>query len=506
MDGYDRLRNFFANQKYRLVIASDAETRVHKVKNGKIQEIVPAGGVAIALDPIARAAGATYIGRGKTPEEKQVLDAKGKIRLTGTLGEYDLRRIFISEPDFNDYYYGFSNQTLWPLCHVAFERPEFKKDWFEGFKRVNQVFAKAIKEEIKGKTFVWVNDYQLSFVPSYLGKQKDVVVALFWHIPWPTWEVFRILPQKKELLESMLQCDLIAFHRGYHVRNFLETVERELEVRVDQETNKIFYKNHVTTVANLPMGIDADVIKSLAVKRYKQPFLTQLVGSLLPDSAAARPETAKEENIAAIFKKYRVILGVDRLDYTKGLMLRLRALDLFLEKNKGYLEKVVYVGVIAPSREQIVLYQNLKKEVREAAARINAKYARGNWRPIELFYEVFSREDVITFYENADLCLVTPRDDGMNLVSKEFVLASSLMENPGMLVLSQFAGSAIDLTESLIVNPYNTEELAEAIKKGLEMPMSEKKRRIKRMAETLEEKNVYEWAQDFVRQGIAAAK
>jgi trehalose-6-phosphate synthase len=216
-------------------------------------------------------------------------------------------------------------------------------------------------------------------------------------------------------------------------------------------------------------------------------------------------EEIKNGKVGEYFRRYKVILGVDRLDYTKGLRLRLLALDKFFADNPGYRGKVVYLGILAPSRLKIPRYKLLEKEVRDLASKINLKYQTVSWKPINLIFDVFPREDILNFYKNADLCIVTPRDDGMNLVSKEFVLASSFAKDPGMLVLSQFAGSSIDLTASLIVNPYDIEEVARAIKKGLEMKREEKIERIKNMAEILEEKNVYEWAREFVRSAEIAA-
>lgn len=498
MTTYQNLVDFFKSQNYKLIIAADAETRVSKRKNDKIVLKIPAGGVHMAFDPIAKASNAIYVGRAKCEEEKMGLDAQNKMQVEDPPGKYTLKRVFINEEDLFGYYYGYANQTLWPLCHVAFERPEFRKDWYEPFKRVNQKFANAIKNEIKGKTFVWVNDYQLSLVPKYLGKQKDVIVAMFWHIPWPTWEVFRVLPQKKEILESMLSCDFIAFHRGYQALNFLNTVNRELEARIDHETGKVYYNKHVTTVKHLPMGIDTDVIEAMFGAEESDAFLEKIAKKLIPGANKAPFED--------LFEKYKVILGVDRLDYTKGLKVRLRALDKFFEKNKNYIGKVTYLGVMAPSREKIPSYITLKKRVKEIEQEINSKYATKGWQPINIVYEVLKREEVISLYKKANLCLVTPLDDGMNLVSKEFVVAASFSSDPGMLILSQFAGSAIDLTQALIVNPYDIDELASAIKRGLEMNKKEKVEKIKSMKETLEERNVYEWGREFVRSGIQAVQ
>ncbi len=496
MFSFSDLKNFINNQEYKLILVSDGEPYASELKKGKIVHHVPAGGVAVTLDPVARATNALYIARAKKDEEKLVLDKNDKMIVGNTEGDYTLKRLFFSQQDTADYYYGFSNQTLWPLCHVAFQEPQFHNEWYEGYKKVNQEFASAVKAEITGKTFVWVHDYQLALVPSLLVKPKDTLIGMFWHIPWPTWEVFRILPCKKDILVSLLTCDFLAFHRGYQVRNFLDTVERELEARIDQETQKVYFNKHVTTVRNLPLGLDIDVVKSLVHKEEEETPLARTIRDRLGI------EGAKEHPLDWYFKKYKVIFAVDRLDYTKGIPQRLQALDKFFEKNPQDIGKVIYLGIIAPSRELIPSYKKVKKEVKELASAINAKYQTREWKPIHQIYNLFTREDVLNFYRKADLCIVTPLDDGMNLVSKEFVVASSLSSDPGMLVLSQFAGSAIDLTSALIVNPYDIDKVAEAIKTGLEMSRDEKVKRIKQMAEMLEENNVYEWGYNFLRNAI----
>ena len=498
MTTYQDLKDFFKRQDLKVIIAADAETRIAKRGNNIVGQIIPAGGVAVAFDPIAKASNAIYIGRGRNEDDRKFLDLRGRIPIDNTGDRYYLKRVFFNREEQDGYYCGFSNQTLWPLCHVSFERPDFRDDWYEDFKKINQKFAKAIKEEIKGKTFIWVNDYQLSLVPKYLGRQKGAIIGMFWHIPWPTWEIFRILPQKKEILESLLSCDFIAFHRGYQVRNFLETVGREFEARIDQETSKVYYNKQVTTVKNLPMGIDADIIESILENKQKT-FITKIVHEVI--------RSDKNTDIAnpfdTLFKEQKVILGVDRLDYTKGLSLRLLALDKFFEKNKTYIGKITYLGILAPSRIEIPAYRNLKEEIRNLGIAINRKYKKNNWEPIKIVYQVFPRDKIMDLYKNSSLCLVTPLDDGMNLVSKEFVIAASYSANPGMLVLSQFAGSSIDLTQALIVNPYNVEEVAKAIKKGLEMEKKEKIKRIKTMKEILEERNIYEWAKEFVGSAVS---
>jgi trehalose 6-phosphate synthase/phosphatase len=279
------------------------------------------------------------------------------------------------------------------------------------------------------------------------------------------------------------------------MRNFLQTVRRELEARIDTETNKIYYNDHVTSVNNLPLGIDTQGLAGLIEKKEKKHILQKLFS---PHTSISPTED--------LFKKYHVILGIDRLDYTKGLLLRLQALNMFFEKYPHYKEKVVYFGILAPSRQAILSYQKLEDDIILLADDINKKYQTKSWKPIELIFAVFTRQQVINFYTNASVCLVTPLDDGMNLVSKEFIVATSFAENPGMLVLSQFAGSAIDLTSAVIVNPYAVDQVADAIKQALDMPKKEKLQKIQQMKETLDEKNVFDWTRDFVKSTLSAGE
>jgi trehalose 6-phosphate synthase len=500
MTNFNDLKAFFAEQELdRVIIAADAETITHRSQNGDgIIEGMSAGGVSTALDPVAKASASIYIARAKTSEDLKVADKRGNFAVDSLQGNYSLKRLQVDGKDLDDYYYGFSNQTLWPLCHVSFVSPKFEDTWYEGFKRVNEKFAKAIKSELKGKTFVWVNDYQLCLVPQFLGKQKNTTVGLFWHIPWPTWEIFRILPQKEEILESMLNADFIAFHRNYQALNFMNCVRRELEARIDEEKRRIYYKGKVTTIANLPMGIDTDVVKSMVIPEDKSKMGKVVKNMLGIDQS--------DNKLNKLFDKYQVILGVDRLDYTKGLIIRLQSIERFFETNKKYLGKVIYLGIISPSRENIETYKAIEEQAKAMAEHINKRFGKGEYQPIHLVYHTLKREEVINLYQGAKVCLVTPRDDGMNLVSKEFVAASSVVDNPGMLVLSEFAGSATDLDEALIVNPYNFAQVSDAIKSALEMRREDKVKRIRNMTKNLDDNNVYGWAINFVKGSLSSKR
>jgi trehalose 6-phosphate synthase/phosphatase len=514
MVNFSDLKHFFKEQNYNLIVLADGEpvvSALDKGTAGRASRIVTksvAGGVSVALDPIARAANAVYIGRAKNDEEHLGLDKDDKMLVGDADGNYLLKRLFFNKQAIDDYYHGFSNQTLWPLCHVAFEEPRFHTSWYEGYKKVNTEFARAAKAEVKknkGKTIVWIHDYQLALVPGTMRHlaspgEKDAIIAMFWHIPWPTWEVFRILPQKKEILMSLLSCDFLAFHRAYQARNFLQTVERELEARIDQEKQQVHFKDHVTTVKSLPLGIDTNAVRTLVRRDEEDTPLIRTIREALGIGEE------KPHPLDWYFEKYTVIFGIDRLDYTKGIPQRLQALDRFFEKNPKYIGKVVYLGITAPSREKIPAYKQVKQELKQMTAAINLKYSTRDWKPLHMIHTTFAHEEVLNFYSKAHLCLVTPLDDGMNLVSKEFVIAASLSSDPGMLVLSQFAGSATDLGSSLIVNPYDIEQVADAIKDGIEMKKEERIEKIKHMTEMLDENNGYQWAMNFLREAIVAGR
>jgi trehalose 6-phosphate synthase len=505
MTSVQELRDFFTDLNYHLVIAADGETRTHHTDDqGNIVAQTPAGGVSVAFDLLCQAAGATYIGRARSPEDGNVTDPNGCVQIDGDEGQYFLKRIFLSPEEEEGYYSGYSNQTLWPLCHTAFQRPIFHPDWYSEYERVNRRFAKSIADEIGGSTFIWVNDYQLALVPGMLTRRDDTVVGMFWHIPWPTWEVFRILPQKREILTSMLACDFLAFHRRYQARNFLNAVERELGARIDLETSTVHHDGRITRVTNLPMGIDVDVIRARLTPPESESVLVQILSAIGIGNGNTNGnlDHDDDEELTALAERYTLLLGVDRLDYTKGIPERLEGIDRFFEQHPEYRGKVVYVGIMSPTRDAVPAYQDLRTQVETRAKEINARWAQGDWRPLRMRFNGAARENVMDLYRRARVCLVTPLDDGMNLVSKEFVVAASLSDDPGMLVLSQWAGSAIDLTAALLVNPYDPDSLSAAIKMGLEMPADERRRRIGSMVELLEERNVYEWAMSFIRQAV----
>lgn len=502
------ITSYFHDLEYKVIIAADGETRTHQEQNGRITEQTPAGGVSVAFDVLCQTADATYIARGRTEQDRDVVDDHGRVRVSGPDGAYTLKRLFLTPEETQAYYAGYANQTLWPLCHIAFVRPIFDRCWFHGYEEVNRRFAECINQEIDAKTFVWVNDYHLALAPQYIERGSDTVIGMFWHIPWPTWEIFRVLPNKHEILTGMMHCDYIAFHRRYQARNFLAALEQELGARVDYETNMVYADGRSTRVDSLPMGIDVDVIKNaMRPDKDGQTMLEAVRSTFSLLMPAHEPEQSHDADVVAdLASRYRILLGVDRLDYTKGIPERLRGIDRFLEMYPEQRGRVVYIGIMSPTRDVVPAYQDLRREVEQLADEINARYSTDDWQPLHMIYNGFTREDVMDLYEKAAVCLVTPVDDGMNLVSKEFVVAASLSSDPGMLVLSQFAGSASDLNASLLVNPYDPDAIATAIHMALDMDPEERRQRIDLMVSLLQQNNVYEWAVNFARNTITAAR
>lgn len=464
-------------------IVTNREPYLHSKTFEGIKVIRPSGGVHTLLELIARVSQGTYIAHGAGSADKQVVDKNNCVKMPPKEKLFNLKRVFLSKKELEYFYYGFSNQTLWPLCHAVFIKPEFNPLWFESYKAVNRKFADAVLEEIGNKkAFVWVNDYHFCLLPQMLRESgKDIKIGTFWHIPWPTYEIFRVNPWAKELLTGLLGSDFLAFHRGYQVQNFVQCVQRELEAKMEHEQSRIVFKEHMTKVENLSAGIDYQEIVDLTKKRKttRKSFMTKLFGMEIP----------------------HLILGVDRLDYTKGIVERFKMIERFLEKYPEYIEKVVYYGIMPQTRYHIPAYRAYTKSVADLAEKINWKYSTGRWNPIHyVLHGASSRDKVFQYYKHADVCLVTSLDDGMNLVAKEYVISCDAER--GMLVLSKFTGASNDLRYSLQINPYNIEEGADAIYKALTMNSADKKTRNLKMREELKVNNIYKWATTFIEKTL----
>ncbi|MDD5108205.1 MAG: trehalose-6-phosphate synthase [Candidatus Omnitrophica bacterium] len=463
-----------------LFVVSNREPYMHVIDDvtGQPKCIRPASGVVTAIDPILRACGGTWVGHGSGNADRKFVNSKDKLGVPPGDNRYILKRVWLSKEEEEGYYYGFANEGLWPLCHMTHTRPLFRESDWQMYKKVNQKFADSILSELPAKNpFVFIQDYHFTLLAMMIKeKRPDARIALFWHIPWPNPEVFSTCPYHKQILEGMLACDLIGFHVQSHCNNFLETSNRLLESRVDTEKFSIVRLGKETFVRAFPISVDG------YLNQGKQDL------GLAGEMDRIKKEFELEGKIVAI--------GVDRIDYTKGLIERILAVDRFIEKNPQYKNKFVFIQLAAPSRTHIKHYHDLMNEVDELVEKKNWKYSEGEWRPIVYLKKHFSPEEIKPYYALADICIVSSLHDGMNLVAKEYVASKSSLD--GALILSRFTGAAKELTDSILINPYSIEEFSDAIKLAIEMPLEEKRKRMENMRKIVSENNVYRWAGNIV--------
>lgn len=463
-------------------VVSNREPYMHAVDEttGLVRCLRPASGVVTAIHPVLSACGGTWVAHGAGNADKKFVNSKDKLGVPPEDNRYILKRIWLSKEEEDGYYYGFSNEGLWPLCHNTHTRPVFREDDWQIYKKVNQKFCDSLLEELPAQNpFVFIQDYHFTLLGKMIKeKRPDVVIALFWHIPWPNPEAFSICPYRKDILDGMLGCDLIGFHIQNHCNNFLDTANRLLESRVDTEKFSVSRSEKETLVRAFPISINAQ-----AGVEKPSAGLFEAVGRIVR-------EFGLEEKI--------VFISVDRLDYTKGIIERVLAVDRFFEKYPHYKKKVSFIQIGAPSRTHIKRYHDLMAEIDELVEKKNWKNMEGNWKPIIYLKRHFSPEDIGPYYALADGCIVSSLHDGMNLVAKEYV--ASKKDCSGVLILSQFTGACRELTDAIPVNPYSTEEFADAIREAVEMPAEEKRRRMEKMRLVVQENNIYRWAANIINE------
>src|SRR5919109_27470 len=461
-----------------LFVVSNREPYMH-VYDGRdtIKTLVPASGVVTALEPVLLACNGTWVANGSGSADRETVDAQDHLRVPPDRPSYTLRRIWLTEEENKGYYDGFSNEGLWPLCHIAHTRPIFRpEDWLQ-YQRINQRFADAVLQEMADvdSPILLAQDYHMALLPKMVKEVRpEARVAIFWHIPWPNAEVFGICPWQREIIEGLLGADLIGFHIQTHCNNFLETVDRALEALTEWDRFAVSRQGHVTRVRPYPI--------SVAFQENTVPDADQ------PNASALRETLCDEMGVEAA----HLGAGVDRVDYTKGILERFRALERFFELNPGYQQRFTFVQIGAPSRTDIERYKNFLDEVSSEADRINARFQTSRWKPIVFRKKHHSHEEIARFYQAASLCMVTSLHDGMNLVAKEFV--ASREDERGVLILSTFAGAANELSDAVLVNPYDIAQLARAIHRALEMPEEEQAERMRRMRHVVRQHNVYRWA------------
>lgn len=461
---------------YLFIVVSNREPYVHSFKKGKIECHRGIGGVITALDSVMQACDGLWVAHGNGEADWEVTDPKGKVSVPPENPKYVLKRVKLNKAEEEGYYYGYSNEVLWPLCHMAFERPLFNAQDWEHYRQVNEKFAKVILEEIGNrKAFVWIQDYHFCLLAKYLKEMapQQVITSHFWHIPWPSYEVFRICPQKKEILEGLLANDLLGFHIRYHCNNFFDVIDREIESKIDRERLCVVKGGHETMVRSFPISVDFEGIGELAnteeVKKIQQSLI-------------------EEFDLSG----QQVLSGLDRIDYTKGLPDKLRAVDKLFEHHPELCGKVVLLQIGAISRLHIPKYKALNDEINALVEQINWKYATAHWKPIIFVRRQFSLKELLALYRISDTSVISSLHDGMNLVAKEYI--ASCNDLKGMLVLSQFTGAARELTDAVLVNPYDQEEFADGIYKSLVMSAEERAQRMAKMREIIAESNIYRWS------------
>ena len=469
---HDLISNKMAG--YRFIVVANREPFIHRYVDDQITVIKPASGLVTAIDPIMDSSGGTWIAHGSGDADRDVVDEFDRIRVPPDNPTYTLRRVWLTREQERGYYYGLANEGLWPLCHVTFTPPEFRPEDWKIYREVNQLYADAVLQEAGDEpTFVFIQDYHFCLLPRMLkNANSKLIVAQFWHIPWPNREVFRAFPWKEELLDGLLGNDLIGFHIRYHCQNFLDTLDRMIEARVDTDRFQVICKGQATMVREFPISID---------------FTEHVALSQAPDVDAAMVRWKKR-----LGKTAEILgVGIERLDYSKGIPQRLRAVNFLLEQHPELVCRFVFLQIAAPSRSHIPAYRKIEDEVENLVEEINFRWKDRNWQPIVFLKEHHGPVDMMALHRLAQFCVVSSLHDGMNLVAKELV--ASRADNDGVLILSEFTGSARELTDAIQVNPFAVHELAEAMHQAVTMPPDERKRRMQRMRDHLEQHNVYRW-------------
>jgi len=459
-----------------VIVVSNREPYIHERGDDGIVVRRPASGLVTAVEPVMRACSGTWIAHGSGSADRDVVDARDRLGVPPEAPDYWLRRIWLTEEEEQGYYYGFANEGMWPLCHVAHVRPVFREANWEQYRLVNQRFADAVVEEARSEDpVVLVQDYHFALLPQMIAERLPrATIIAFWHIPWPNPESFGICPWRREILQGMLGATILGFHTRFHCKNFMETVDRYLEARIEPEHSTISFQDKETLIESYPISAEWPTPKMMET---------------WPPVPECRRRVFERLGLA---DGTCLAVGVDRFDYTKGILERLRAVQSLLEKRPEWRGRFVFVQVAAPTRSELDEYRNFRERIQGVAERINQRYGSPSYQPIHLLIEHHDRDAVTELFRAADMCVVTSLHDGMNLVSKEFVAARD--DEQGVLILSRFAGAARELTEALIVNPYHVEELADALHRAATMPPAEQRERMGALRMTVREYNVYRWA------------
>lgn len=474
----ERLKQILHSNMYdeRIILVANREPYIHeREEDGTIRVLHPASGLVTALEPVMRACSGVWVAHGSGSADRDTTDSRCRIRVPPDEESYSIRRVWMTAEEENGYYYGFANEGLWALCHLAHTRPEFRSSDFRFYQQVNQKFAAAACEEAEtDDPIVLVQDYHLALVPSLIREwMPRATILTFWHVPWPNAERFGICPWQKELLQGMLASSVVGFHTQAHCNNFLDSVDRYVEARIDRVHDAVTCRGHTTLVRPYPISI-----------AWPNPW-----AEAAEPVAACRLHVCNELGLG---DDALIGLGVDRIDYTKGIEERLLAVERLLELQPDLIGRFTFVQLGAPSRTVIPRYRQLNESVAELAERINDRFGTGSYKPIVFGRAHHEPAKIFRYYRAANVCYVSSLHDGMNLVAKEFVAART--DEQGVLVLSMFTGAAQELTEALIVNPYDIDQASAALYAALEMSREEQRERMRAMRRLLAEFNVYRWA------------
>ncbi len=475
-----------------VIVLSNREPYIHNRDETGVHVQRPASGLVSALEPVMRACGGTWIAHGSGTADKETVDAKDRIQVPPDRPEYTLRRVWLSEEEQDGYYYGFANEGLWPLCHIAFVRPIFRRSDWDQYVAVNQRFAQAVVEEATTEDpIILVHDYHFALAPRYIRRRlPKATIITFWHIPWPNAETFSICPWRSEIIDGLLGSTILGFHTQFHCNNFIEAADRFMESRIDREAASITLRGHETLVRPYPISIEWP------------PAALEGRSSIADTRRDVRERLGLPQDV-------KIAVGIERFDYTKGIIDRIDAVEELLATRPELRGRFALAQAAAPTRSKLGAYANLQAEAQRRADEVNAKYGVDGVNPVLLMIRHHEPEEVYDLFRAAEMCVVSSLHDGMNLVAKEFVAARD--DEQGVLVLSDFAGASRELTEALIVNPYNPHEMAEAFVTALTMPPDEQRQRMQLMRDVVRRHNVHRWAGQMLldaswlrkRQGVA---
>jgi trehalose 6-phosphate synthase len=459
-----------------MIVVSNREPYIHnRGDDGRPLVHLPASGMVTALEPIVRACAGTWIAHGSGTADRQVVDIHDRIRVPPSDPAYLLRRVWLTQEEEEGYYYGFSNEGLWPLCHLAYVRPAFRESDWQTYRAVNEKFAAVVAREAReSNPVVLIQDYHFALLPRFVRERKpNATIVLFWHIPWPNAETFGVCPWKHEMLLHLLSADILGFHTRYHCQNFLASVDRFVECQIDHEHMTVTLQGHVCHVVPYPISIE-----------WPPRQLDRL-----PPVSVARSDVRRRYGIRA---DVSLGIGVERWDFTKGIIERFHAMEILLDRRPHLRGKVTLLQIAAPSRSKLPAYRTLQEQTLSEVERINSRFRTDSWQPIVLVDTQQTPEAVWELYRAADFCIVNSLHDGMNLVAKEFAAARD--DEDGVLILSTFAGASRELLEALLVNPFDVSETAAAIETAIGMPRDQRRERMQLMRRTVKENNVYRWA------------